>query len=100
MKFFKRRQAKTAATKAWYAHWITEGLRGLEDYLRETRQYRAYCLGDSVTMADICLVPQVFNAARFDCSVDDYPIIKGIFERFMNLCAFRDTQPNTQPDAF
>ena len=92
--------ADDTATKTWYAHWITEGFRGLEDHFRETQQYGAYCLGDSVTMADICLVPQVFNAARFDCSVDDYPIIKGVFERCMDLGAFRDTQPNTQPDAF
>jgi maleylacetoacetate isomerase len=92
--------ADDAATKAWYAHWIAEGFQGLEDYLREARRHGAYCLGDSVTMADICLVPQVFNAARFDCSVDNYPIIKGVFERCMALGAFRDTQPSTQPDAF
>jgi maleylacetoacetate isomerase len=92
--------ADDTATKTWYAHWITEGFRSLEDYFRETHRHGAYCLGDSVTMADICLVPQVFNAARFDCSVDDYPILKGIFERCMDLGAFRDTQPSTQPDAF
>jgi maleylacetoacetate isomerase len=92
--------ADESATKAWYAHWITEGFRGLEDYLADARLHGVYCLGDSVTMADICLVPQVFNAARFDCSVDGYPIIKGIFERCMKLDAFLSTQPNTQKDAF
>jgi maleylacetoacetate isomerase len=92
--------ADDTATKTWYAHWITEGFRGLEDYFHETQRHGTYCLGDSVTMADICLVPQVFNAARFDCSVDNYPIIKGVFERCMDLGPFRDTQPNTQPDAF
>ncbi|WP_315837810.1 maleylacetoacetate isomerase [Bradyrhizobium prioriisuperbiae] len=92
--------ADETATKAWYAHWVTEGFRGLEDYLADTKLHGAFCFGDSVTMADICLVPQVFNAARFDCSVDDYPIIKGIFGRCMELDAFRNTQPNTQPDAF
>jgi glutathione S-transferase len=55
---------------------------------------------DSITMADICLVPQVFNAARFDCPVEDYPLVRGIFERCMRLDAFRTTQPGTQPDAF
>lgn len=92
--------ADEAATKAWYAHWVTEGFRSLEGYLAETRLHGAYCCGDGVTMADICLVPQVFNAARFDCSVDGYPIIKDIFTRCMELDAFRNTQPNTQPDAF
>jgi maleylacetoacetate isomerase len=92
--------ADEAATKAWYAHWITQGFRGLEDYLAQTRLHGRYCCGDSVTMADICLVPQVFNAARFDCPVDDYPIIKAIFERCMELDAVKSTQPNTQKDAF
>jgi maleylacetoacetate isomerase len=92
--------ADEAATKAWYAHWITEGFSGLEDYLQDSRRHGAYCLGDTVTMADVCLVPQVFNAARYDCPVDGYPVINGIFERCMQLAAFHDTQPNTQPDAF
>jgi maleylacetoacetate isomerase len=92
--------ADEAATKAWYTHWITQGFRGLEDYLAQTRVHGRYCFGDSVTMADICLVPQVFNAARFDCPVDDYPIIKAIFERCMELDAVKSTQPNTQKDAF
>jgi maleylacetoacetate isomerase len=92
--------ADEAATKAWYAHWITQGFRGLEDYLARMRLHGRYCLGDSVTMADVCLVPQVFNAARFDCPVDGYPIIKAIFERCVELDAVKSTQPDTQKDAF
>jgi maleylacetoacetate isomerase len=92
--------ADEAATKTWYAHWITEGFRGLEGYFNDTKRHGTYCLGDSFTMADICLVPQVFNAARFDCSVDAYPVIKRIFENCMQLPAVLTTQPNTQPDAF
>jgi maleylacetoacetate isomerase len=92
--------ADEATTKVWYAHWITEGFRGLEDYLSAEKRHGRFCLGDSVTMADICLVPQVFNAARFDCPVDGYPIIKAIFDRCMTLDAFAKAQPNTQKDAF
>lgn len=92
--------ADESATKAWYAHWIEEGFRGLEDYLAHERKFGRFCFGDSVTMADICLVPQVFNAARFDCPVDGYPIIKGVYENCMKLDAFTSTQPNTQKDAF
>lgn len=92
--------ADEAATKVWYAHWINEGFRGLEDYLASSGLHGQFCLGDSVTMADICLIPQVFNAARFDCPVDGYPIIKAIFDRCMTLDAVRDTQPSTQKDAF
>jgi maleylacetoacetate isomerase len=95
-----RFDADEAATKAWYAHWVAEGFRGLEDYLASEKRVGAYCCGDSVTMADICLVPQVFNAARFDCPLGDYPIINGIVERCMALDAFRATQPSTQKDAF
>jgi maleylacetoacetate isomerase len=92
--------ADETATKAWYAHWITQGFRGLEDYLARMRLHGRYCLGDSVTMADVCLVPQVFNAARFDCPVDGYPIIKAIFERCVELDAVKSAQPDTQKDAF
>ena len=81
--------ADEAATKAWYAHWITEGFGGLEDYVAQTRLSGRFCFGDSVTMADICLVPQIFNAARFDCPLDDYPMLKAIFDRCMELDAFR-----------
>jgi len=92
--------ADDAATKAWYAHWITEGFRGLEDYLARAGRHRTFCFGDQVTMADICLVPQVFNAVRFDCPVDGYPIIKRIFDNCMQLEAVISTQPSTQQDAF
>ena len=59
-----------------------------------------FCHGDSVTMADVCLVPQIFNAQRFDCPLGDYPLLTAIFERCMTLDAFRATQPSTQADAF
>jgi maleylacetoacetate isomerase len=92
--------ADEAATKLWYRHWIEEGLGGLEDYVGDAQRSGRFCYGDSVTMADICLVPQIFNAQRFDCPLDRYPLLNAIFERCMMLDAFRSTQPNTQADAF
>ena len=92
--------ADEAATNAWYRHWIAEGLGGLEAYVEGTRLSGQYCYGDSVTMADICLVPQIFNAQRFGCPLGDYPALNAIFERCMALDAFRATQPSTQADAF
>ena len=56
------------ATNEWYRHWITEGLSGLEGYLAREGLSGDFCYGDTVTMADICLVPQIFNARRFNCS--------------------------------
>ena len=63
--------ADDAATKTWYRHWIAEGLGGLETYVASAGFARRFCYGDTITMADICLVPQIFNAQRFDCPLDD-----------------------------
>jgi maleylacetoacetate isomerase len=83
----------------WYRHWIAEGFVGLEGFLAHEKRTGRYCLGDSVTMADVCLVPQVFNAQRFNCDVADYPTVMAIFERCMKLPAFSETQPSKQADA-
>ena len=73
--------ADPAAVKTWYAHWMAEGLSGLEAYLAESARHGRYCCGDQVSMADICLVPQIFNAQRFDCDLVPYPITMAIFAR-------------------
>jgi maleylacetoacetate isomerase len=83
----------------WYPHWIREGLGGLEGFLRSEKRCGAYCLGDTVSMADVCLVPQVFNAQRFNCDLKPYPTLMAIFERCMKLPAFSETQPSKQGDA-
>jgi maleylacetoacetate isomerase len=92
--------ADEAATNAWYEHWITEGLSGLEGYLAREGLSGDFCYGDTVTMADICLVPQIFNARRFNCSLDAYPKLLAITDRCMTLDAFRAAEPSTQGDAF
>lgn len=83
----------------WYAHWIAEGFGGLEGFLKREKRSGSFCLGERVTMADVCLVPQVFNAQRFNCDLNRYPTLLAIFERCMKLPAFSDTQPSTQGDA-
>ncbi len=92
--------ADEAATNAWYEHWIAEGLSGLEGYLTREGMSGDFCYGDTVTMADICLVPQIFNARRFNCPLDAYPKLLAITDRCMTLDAFRATEPSTQADAF
>jgi maleylacetoacetate isomerase len=92
--------ADEAARNEWYAHWIAEGLGSLESYVAGSGLAGAHCFGNEVTMADVCLVPQIFNAQRFGCPLDDYPILMAIFERCMRLDAFVSTQPSGQPDAF
>lgn len=86
------------ARSAWYQHWIKEGFNVLEQMLA-TRPRSTYCHGESPTLADICLVPQVFNAQRFKVDVTPYPTIMRVFDACMQLPAFDAAQPSRQPDA-
>lgn len=81
---------------AWYRHWIADGLARLEAEL--TAKAGRYCHGDAPTMADCCLVPQVFNARRYDCDLAPYPVLMRVFEECMKLQAFERAQPARQPD--
>jgi maleylacetoacetate isomerase len=83
----------------WYAHWIDEGFRSFESTLMQYRMHGRFCLGDEVTIADICLVPQVANARRFNCDLAPYPLLSAISERAEALPAFTAAAPATQPDA-
>jgi maleylacetoacetate isomerase len=84
---------------AWYRHWVEEGLAAIEARLVAERRTGRYTLGDAVTLADVVLVPQIFNARRFDCRVDHVPAIMRIFDHCMELPAFLEAQPSRQPDA-
>ena len=81
---------------AWYRHWIADGLAKLEAQLDPNAKF-AY--GDAPTMADCCLVPQIFNAKRYDCNLAPYPTTMRVFEQCMRLEAFDRAQPAKQPDA-
>jgi maleylacetoacetate isomerase len=84
---------------SWYRHWIAEGFRMLEAFLvREGRTGR-YCLGDTPGMADCCLVPQVFNAQRYQCDLTPYPTAMRIHTALLQLPAVLAATPDRQPDA-
>ena len=85
--------------KAWYRHWIAEGLAKLEAELGGSGSTSAFCHGDTPTMTDCCLVPQIFNAQRYDCDLTAYPVTMRIFDACMKLDAFDHAQPSKQPDA-
>lgn len=83
---------------AWYRHWIADGLAKLEAELGKPGTGR-HCHGDAPTMADCCLVPQIFNAQRFECDLKPYSTIMRVFDNCMQLDAFDRAQPAKQPDA-
>jgi maleylpyruvate isomerase len=86
------------AKLAWYQHWIAEGLAALETLL-ESPQTGEFCHGDTPSLADVCLVPQVFNACRFECDLAPYPTIARIVDACEALPAFERAQPSRQQDA-
>ena len=87
-----------AAKLAWYRHWVAEGLSALEALVAGHSETGRFCHGDTPGLADICLVPQIFNAKRYDCPLDAYPGLMRIFDACMTLPAFDAAQPAKQPD--
>jgi maleylacetoacetate isomerase len=85
------------AKNAWYRHWVESGLAVVEARLKE--QPGTYCHGDTPGLADCVLVPQIFNARRFDCDLSQVPEVMRVFDACMRLPAFEDTRPEACPDA-
>eukprot|EP01084_Bolivina_argentea_P108373 193684_1 len=81
----------------WCKHVIEIGFNGLEMFLKQCAGI--YCVGNNVSMADCCLVPQVFNAFRFNVNIEKYKNINRIYVNCMHTKAFIDAQPSSQPDA-
>jgi len=84
--------------EAWYKHWIADGFKAFEQMLAGGATNR-FCHGDTPSLGDVCLVPQVFNARRFNCPLDDYPMLMRVFNECMQLDAFDRAQPSKQADA-
>ncbi|MCA1246121.1 maleylacetoacetate isomerase [Massilia sp. MS-15] len=84
---------------AWYRHWVGLGLAALERQLESSPDTGLFCHGDQPTMADCCLVPQLYNARRFDCDLSAFPTIANIGIRCEALDAFARARPDLQPDA-
>jgi len=90
--------AADAQRAAWYRHWVAAGLASVEQMLTDPAS-QTFCHGDAPTLADACLVPQVYNARRFDCPLTSYPRILEIEARCVALPPFARAAPERQPDA-
>ncbi len=86
------------AKLAWYHHWLKTGFDGFERRLSETGSNGEFCVGRTPTLADVCLVPQVYNAHRFEFPLQAYPLIQNINQHCLTLKAFNDARPEGQPD--
>jgi maleylacetoacetate isomerase len=87
------------AKDAWYRHWVAGGLEAVERQLVGQPATGSFCHGDTPTLADCVLVPQIFNAQRMNCRLDHVPTVMRIFGACMALDAFQKAQPSACPDA-
>jgi maleylacetoacetate isomerase len=84
---------------SWYANWIHEGFRAAEITAVEHADDGPFVFGETVSLADCCLIPQMYNARRFDVSLDDYPQLVAIDAHCNSLSEFAEAIPEGQPDA-
>jgi len=96
LRYLKRElHQEQAAIDAWYHHWVLTGFEALEALVRPG----PYACGGAVTVADLCLVPQVYNARRLKVPLDKFPKIVAIDTACLTLPAFDRARPENQPDA-
>ncbi len=83
----------------WYAHWIRAGFSELEALLSKAPRAGTYCYGEVPSLADVCLIPQMYNAERMKCDLGSYPTLCRITAAARRLPAFEAAAPDRQPDA-
>lgn len=88
-----------AGIQDWYRHWIVQGFAAFEQRLRNESDTGRFCHGEHPTLADLCLVPQVYNARRYDVDMTAFPGIVDIDAACTALPAFQKAAPENQPDA-
>lgn len=88
-----------AAKTAWYQHWVIQGLTAIEAQLTKHSGVGDFCHGDQPTIADICLIPQLYNARRFQIDLSPFPTLTRIEANCLLLPAFADSAPEKQKDA-
>ena len=100
LKYLERElHADETARNTWYRYWVVQGFMALEKLLAGNSRTGKFCHGDQPTLADICLVPQVFNAKRFEIDLAPFPTIRRFHDHCLTLKAFTDAAPEKQADA-
>jgi maleylpyruvate isomerase len=92
-------QIDAEAKLEWQQHWMRQGFAALEALLAAGDQRGRFCHGDTPTLADCCLAPQIFNALRFGVDMAPYPTLMAIDARCADVPAFVAAHPSRQPDA-
>lgn len=90
-------QVTDAQKKKWYEHWVHEGLAMAERLLKAHRHGK-WCFGDTPTLADCCLIPQMANAERMGCDLSPFPLLLEVYNYATQQAAFQQAEPKAQPD--
>lgn len=83
-------------TQSWYCHWLKDGFDAIEKLITN-RKNPLFCVNDSLSMADICLIPQVFNAHMIEYDMSKYPLINAVYQHCIDLDYFASSHPSKQP---
>ncbi|MBX7146158.1 MAG: maleylacetoacetate isomerase [Alphaproteobacteria bacterium] len=89
---------KTKIMQGWYQHWLQIGFNALEKTLKQTRKDSTFCFGHKPTLADVALIPQMYNARRFNFVLDAFPTLVSIEKACLMLPSFQKALPENQPD--
>lgn len=87
------------AKDIWYKHWIYEGFKAIEQELQSYKEQGPFAFGGLLTLADVFIVAQMYNARRFKIDLIDYPRLVEVEQHCLTLDAFKDARPESQPDA-
>lgn len=90
--------ADQSAVDGWCRHWIGKGLADFEQIMQREGSSGLFCFGDTPTLADICLAPQLFSAARFGVPIDNLPLLRQLAAQYDLHPAFQAAHPSRQPD--
>ena len=99
LKHLQNLNSDSDSTAKWVQHWIEMGLNAFEEWLKSQHLSGAYCHANRPGLADLFLIPQIYNARRFECHIDNLQNINRIYENCMKLAAFQQAAPENQADA-